>query len=162
VRQTVQQAVTSLGGGGRAAAAAAVADEAPPARRAVSSSREAVWELMNCPHPLDILADKNAYGDRGSISRYHNPDNYTRALRSVQNARANLRRLLARSASSLGRTYLVPTVDPAQQWAAAAPPPPAETPAPEPRRPLHGGKQLLRMPRRGSNDNLGSNSPQPA
>ncbi len=34
-------------------------------------------ELMDCPHPLEVLADPNAYLERGSISRYHNPDNYT-------------------------------------------------------------------------------------
>jgi hypothetical protein len=36
-----------------------------------------VMEIMDNPHPLEILADPNAYLDRGSISRYHNPDNYT-------------------------------------------------------------------------------------
>ena len=41
---------------------------------------EAVWHFMNNPHPLDILADPGAYGDSGSISRYHNPDHYTKAL----------------------------------------------------------------------------------
>jgi hypothetical protein len=44
------------------------------------SVTEAVWALMDNPHPLDILGDAGAYGDQGSISRYHNPDNYARAL----------------------------------------------------------------------------------
>ncbi len=42
-----------------------------------SCAHEAVMELMDFPHPLEILSDPNAYLDRGSISRYHNPDNYT-------------------------------------------------------------------------------------
>jgi hypothetical protein len=53
----------------------------------LSSPEEAYWELMNSPHPLDILGDPGAYGDGGSISRYHNPDNYTRALGGVLRAR---------------------------------------------------------------------------
>ncbi|GFH12456.1 lipase_3 domain-containing protein, partial [Haematococcus lacustris] len=39
-----------------------------------------MWSLMDSPHPLDILADPGAYLERGSISRFHNPDNYTAAL----------------------------------------------------------------------------------
>jgi hypothetical protein len=35
---------------------------------------------MDNPHPLDILGDPGAYLATGSISRYHNPDNYKRAL----------------------------------------------------------------------------------
>lgn len=53
---------------------------------------------MNRPHPLDILADPGAYGDAGAISRYHNPDNYTRALGGVLRARgAAWRRLATRA-----------------------------------------------------------------
>ncbi|GAX75416.1 hypothetical protein CEUSTIGMA_g2860.t1 [Chlamydomonas eustigma] len=48
--------------------------------RVPGSVFEAVMEIMDCPHPLEILADPSAYLDRGSISRYHNPDNYTMAL----------------------------------------------------------------------------------
>ncbi|GFR40804.1 hypothetical protein Agub_g1422, partial [Astrephomene gubernaculifera] len=48
----------------------------PAARNVV----EAVWEFMDCPHPLETLADPGAYLASGTISRYHNPDNYTRAL----------------------------------------------------------------------------------
>jgi hypothetical protein len=50
----------------------------------ISSQAECVEEalaaLMDCPHPLDTLADPGAYLESGSISRYHNPDNYCRAL----------------------------------------------------------------------------------
>eukprot|EP00889_Picochlorum_renovo_P004312 jgi/Picre1/31342/NNA_006695.t1 len=56
--------------------------------RKVHSSEEAYWELMNMPHPLEILGNPGAYGDSGSISRYHNPDNYTRALRGVLKSRS--------------------------------------------------------------------------
>lgn len=41
---------------------------------------EALAALMDCPHPLDTLADPGAYMESGSISRYHNPDNYCRVL----------------------------------------------------------------------------------
>lgn len=58
-----------------------------PPWRQVHSSEEAYWELMNLPHPLEILGNPGAYGDFGSISRYHNPDNYTRALRGVLKSR---------------------------------------------------------------------------
>ena len=33
---------------------------------------------MDNPHPLETLGDSGAYGPEGSISRYHNPDHYTR------------------------------------------------------------------------------------
>lgn len=49
----------------------------------VRSQREAVQSLMDSPHPLEILGDPGAYGDGGTISRYHNPENYIRGLRSV-------------------------------------------------------------------------------
>eukprot|EP00887_Chlorella_sp_A99_P003999 scaffold11.g3999.t1 len=58
-----------------------------PALRRARSVKEAVWELMNYPHPLDMLADPGAYGPNGAISRYHNPDNYTRAIGAVLHAR---------------------------------------------------------------------------
>lgn len=41
---------------------------------------DAVLAFMNCPHPLQTLSEARAYGPVGSISRYHNPANYTRAL----------------------------------------------------------------------------------
>lgn len=42
--------------------------------------RTALLQFMNFPHPLSMLSDYNSYGPNGSISRYHNPDNYTKAL----------------------------------------------------------------------------------
>ncbi|KAG2498160.1 hypothetical protein HYH03_003917 [Edaphochlamys debaryana] len=51
----------------------------PPAR----SVAEAVMELMDCPHPLETLADPGAYLASGIISRYHNPEHYTKALGRV-------------------------------------------------------------------------------
>ena len=62
-------------------------EKGPDSVSILSSPEEAYWELMNSPHPLDILGDPGAYGDSGSISRYHNPDNYTRALGGVLRAR---------------------------------------------------------------------------
>jgi len=38
--------------------------------------------LLNTPHPLTILSNPGAYGDRGIISRHHNPFNYAKALSS--------------------------------------------------------------------------------
>ena len=51
--------------------------------------REAVLALMDSPHPLEILAEAKSYGNDGSISRYHNPDNYKRALGTVYAAKRN-------------------------------------------------------------------------
>jgi hypothetical protein len=50
-------------------------------------ARAALSALLNSPHPLDILADVSAYGPRGSVSRYHNPFSYTRALANEQRRR---------------------------------------------------------------------------
>ena len=49
----------------------------------VESKRDAFLALMDNPHPLDILADARAYGFQGAISRYHDPLNYSKGLRSV-------------------------------------------------------------------------------
>ncbi|KAK9906702.1 hypothetical protein WJX75_006470 [Coccomyxa subellipsoidea] len=49
---------------------------------------DAVMELLDCPHPLDTLSEVTAYGPDGAISRFHNPDNYTRALGGVLRSRA--------------------------------------------------------------------------
>ncbi|WIA12809.1 hypothetical protein OEZ85_006440 [Tetradesmus obliquus] len=51
----------------------------PPA----TSQQEVLAAIMDGPHPLETLADPGAYGSAGSISRYHNPDNYTKALGRV-------------------------------------------------------------------------------
>ena len=49
----------------------------------VPTLQQAILELMDTPHPLETLYDAGAYGSDGSISRYHNPDNYTKALGAV-------------------------------------------------------------------------------
>lgn len=49
-------------------------------RRVARDVVEAVEELMDTPHPLETLADAGAYLASGSISRYHNPEHYTKAL----------------------------------------------------------------------------------
>ncbi|KAF6252062.1 Alpha/Beta hydrolase protein [Scenedesmus sp. NREL 46B-D3] len=51
--------------------------------RPAASQHEALAAIMDCPHPLETLADPGAYGSAGSISRYHNPDNYCAALGRV-------------------------------------------------------------------------------
>lgn len=48
---------------------------------------DAIMELLDNPHPLDMLSEVTAYGPDGGISRYHNPDNYTKALGGVLRAR---------------------------------------------------------------------------
>lgn len=124
---------------------------------------------MNTPHPLDILADPGAYGDLGAISRYHNPDNYTRAVGGVLAARgAAFRRLVANAADTCGMRYFAPVLDPAQQRAAAAAAAGGAAAnggaaaAAAPTSP--GGKQLLRLARRrgsaGSLSGAGGSSPQ--
>ncbi|KXZ44292.1 hypothetical protein GPECTOR_70g523 [Gonium pectorale] len=86
---------------------AAAGPAAPPARRlqargpvraAASSVVEAVWELMDCPHPLETLADPGAYLAAGIISRYHNPEHYTKALGRL----AHLRRQAGADAVDAG------------------------------------------------------------
>lgn len=59
---------------------AAAVREGRPMGTPVGSADEALAALMDNPHPLETLADPGAYMDHGSISRYHNPDNYTRAI----------------------------------------------------------------------------------
>lgn len=41
---------------------------------------DAVWLFMNNPHPLSTLSAPEAYGGQGSISRFHNPESYIKAL----------------------------------------------------------------------------------
>lgn len=77
------------------------------------SARDAVWVLMNSPHPLDILADPGAYGDTGSISRYHNPDHYTRAIGGALRARGGTSRLLVERAAAAGVRFHAPAIAPA-------------------------------------------------
>ena len=48
---------------------------------------DAIMELLDTPHPLDMLSEVTAYGPDGGISRYHNPANYTRALGGVLRTR---------------------------------------------------------------------------
>ena len=55
--------------------------------RPVKSVSAAVAALMDQPHPLETLTDPGAYGNDGSISRYHNPDHYTQAVGGVLRAR---------------------------------------------------------------------------
>lgn len=81
-------ATVVLSGAGRDAKDAPVLADAgvkpvtlQPARGAPATSLvEVVSELMDNPHPLEILSDPGAYLEKGSISRYHNPDNYSKAL----------------------------------------------------------------------------------
>lgn len=127
VREAVQAAISNLPAAAAAATTGGAAEQAPapappaalapaaarskalvPAGRApapapaVGSAREAAYALMNHPHPLDILADPGAYGDLGSISRYHNPDNYTRALGGVLRHRRAWRRIVGNAGARAG------------------------------------------------------------
>jgi hypothetical protein len=49
---------------------------------------DAILAFMNSPHPLETLGEWRAYGPDGSISRFHNPANYTRALESLRDLAA--------------------------------------------------------------------------
>lgn len=44
---------------------------------------DAILTFMNSPHPLQTLSEMRAYGHNGSISRYHNPASYTKALQQL-------------------------------------------------------------------------------
>lgn len=44
------------------------------------SMAEALLLFMNDPHPLTMLSAYGSYGTNGAISRFHNPDNYTKGL----------------------------------------------------------------------------------
>ncbi|KAL4542680.1 hypothetical protein Ndes2526B_g04631 [Nannochloris sp. 'desiccata'] len=97
----------------------ATASTAVEPRHVASSSDEALWQLMNFPHPLDILADPGAYGDQGSISRYHNPDNYTKAIGGVLRARGVAYKNVVERAKRSGVTFTPPSLG-AKDRAAAA------------------------------------------
>ncbi|KAG1674230.1 hypothetical protein FOA52_013850 [Chlamydomonas sp. UWO 241] len=45
--------------------------------------RPALLQFFNDPHPMTMLSLYASYGPNGAISRYHNPDNYTKALVGV-------------------------------------------------------------------------------
>ena len=49
---------------------------------------DAVMDLLDTPHPLDTLGEVGSYGPDGAISRFHNPDNYTRCARTAMHTRA--------------------------------------------------------------------------
>jgi hypothetical protein len=77
-----------------AALALSAAASKPPApsrssRGVVAKSPEgltlgdAILTFMNSPHPLQTLGEMRAYGHNGSISRYHNPNSYTKALQKL-------------------------------------------------------------------------------
>lgn len=44
---------------------------------------DAILTFMNTPHPLQTLGEMRAYGHNGSISRYHNPASYSKALQEL-------------------------------------------------------------------------------
>lgn len=48
-----------------------------------ASHHEVLASVMDAPHPLETLADPGAYGNNGSISRYHDPEHYCMALGRV-------------------------------------------------------------------------------
>ena len=58
--------------------------ESPAAMYDYATNKEqAIVEILNNPHPLEILKDTAAYGHHGAVSRFHKPKNYTRALGSL-------------------------------------------------------------------------------
>ena len=56
----------------------------------VRAPLQAVMAIMDNPHPLETLGDSGAYGPEGSISRYHNPDHYTRVRFIMQVQRCSI------------------------------------------------------------------------
>jgi hypothetical protein len=60
----------------------------PPAARGGAAKKpltlhDAILTFMNTPHPLQTLSEVRAYGPGGSISRFHNPQNYITALAAL-------------------------------------------------------------------------------
>lgn len=80
-------------------------------RVVVQEVKEAIWHFMNTPHPLDTLADPGAYGDAGSISRYHNPDNYTKALGTALRVRGSAWQRIATRADTAGVKWRSPSTN---------------------------------------------------
>ena len=124
--------------GGAAAASAAPAAGAPAAKPAGLKSAgaaepaalgppaptllDAVMELLDHPHPLETLREPASYGDEGAISRYHNPDNYTKALGTVVRARQRpWRGLLERGDRAAAELAQAPLAQAGAASAAAAP-----------------------------------------
>lgn len=70
--------------------------------RPAGSRDEVLAAVMDCPHPLETLGDAGAYGNNGSISRYHNPDHYCMAIGRL------LRDRRQEQAQQLGRPFAVP------------------------------------------------------
>ena len=107
--RVVADAITNLPAS--AATSLAVSEtSSASARPKVASADEAVWQLMNYPHPLDILADPGAYGESGSISRYHNPDNYTKAIGGVLRSRGGAWRNIVSRAKKNGASFKPPAL----------------------------------------------------
>ena len=84
----------ALGGNGGAGGAddSWLAEEEGSGEGDAMDARAALSALLNSPHPLDILADVAAYGPQGTVSLYHNPFNYVRALRNEAARRTEWRR----------------------------------------------------------------------
>ncbi len=53
-----------------------------------TSLRMALLQFMNHPHPLQTLSAYESYGPNGAISRFHNPDNYTKGILGLPELRA--------------------------------------------------------------------------
>jgi hypothetical protein len=60
----------------------------PHPRPPRATLRDAELAMLDTPHPIAVLSNTAAYGDDGSISRFHHPDHYTQSLGSV--VRSNL------------------------------------------------------------------------
>lgn len=91
--------------GAASAGAPVVAENSRPALGPPAPSLlDAVMELLDYPHPLETLRETASYGDEGTISRYHNPDNYTKALGTVLRARQRPWRALLERGERTGGT----------------------------------------------------------
>ncbi|KAK2080100.1 hypothetical protein QBZ16_002496 [Prototheca wickerhamii] len=81
------------------------------ASSSIADPDDAIWELLNSPHPLETLADPRSYGRSGAISRFHNPDNYTIACGAVLRSRGRrLRAVLQRVMERHGALHAVPRI----------------------------------------------------
>lgn len=77
------EGLLALGSRGAAPPASPLAsldlDDGSPRASGQTSLHQAELAMLDTPHPLAVLADPGAYGDSGSISRFHHPDHYTQA-----------------------------------------------------------------------------------
>ena len=76
-----QQTVANISPAGQLSSSAGepgAPDRPGPAVPKAATLNDAMLDILNVPHPLDQLSNMASYGPDGAISRFHNPDHYSR------------------------------------------------------------------------------------